>query len=68
MAGLTRGFGRGFDFLLNIGSPPCKQGKFRANDAENGDFAVLDLTLARIVNGADCRPPLFTFEAAAMGP
>src|ERR1700704_1912852 len=23
-----------------------------------GDFAVLDLTLARIVNGADCRPPL----------
>jgi hypothetical protein len=32
--------------------------KFRINDAENGDFTVLDLALARIVNGADCWPPL----------
>ena len=24
---------------------------------KNGDFAVLDLTSARIVNGADCPPP-----------
>ena len=31
---LTRGFGRGFDYPLNIGSPPSKQGKFRPNDAE----------------------------------
>jgi hypothetical protein len=33
--------------------------KFRINDAENGDFAVLDLALARIVNGGDCWPPSF---------
>src|SRR5664279_4661630 len=26
---------------------------------KNGNFAVLDLTLARIVNGADCWPPTF---------
>jgi len=64
---MTRGFGRGKDFLLNIGSTPRKQGKFRPNKAENGDFAVLDLTLGRIVNGADCRP-VFVHEAAAMGP
>jgi len=57
MGRLYSRFGRGFDFLLNIGSTPRKQGKFRANKAENGDFAVLDLALARIVNGADCWPP-----------
>jgi hypothetical protein len=39
------------DTLLNIGSEPGKQGKLR----KNNDFAVLDLALARIVNGADCR-------------
>jgi hypothetical protein len=43
MDGLTRGFGRGFDFPQNIGSPPAKQGKFPANASENSDFAVLDL-------------------------
>src|SRR5450432_2275504 len=26
---------------------------------KKADFAVLDLTLARIVNGPDCRPPMF---------
>jgi hypothetical protein len=57
------------DFLLNIGSTQRKQGKSRANKAKNGDFTVLDLSLARIVNGADCRPPLFSVHAAvAMGP
>jgi hypothetical protein len=65
MGRLHSRFGRGFDFLLNIGSTPRKQGKFRANKAENGDFAVLDLALARIVNGANCRLP---FGAVAMGP
>jgi hypothetical protein len=35
--------------------------------AQNGDFAVLDLTLARIVNGPIVGRS-FTFEAAAMGP
>jgi hypothetical protein len=67
MGGLTRGFGRGFDFLLNIGSLPPEQGKFPANASENSDFAVLDLTSARIVNGADC-PPSVNVEAVAMGP
>src|SRR4030088_1191420 len=42
--------------LLDIGSSPRKQGKFPAKDAENGCFTVLDLTLGRTVNGADCRP------------
>jgi hypothetical protein len=65
MGRLYSRFGRGFDFLLNIGSTPRKQGKFRANKAENGDFAVLDLALVRIVNGANCRPPC---GVAAMGP
>src|ERR1700722_17728881 len=67
MAGLLGGLGRGLDFLLNIGSPLCKQGKFRVNHAENSDFAVLDLTLARIVNGADCRSPLFTSRGGRDG-
>jgi len=57
MGRLYSRFGRGFDFLLNIGSIPGKQGKFRANKAENGDFAVLDLALARIVNGAEVGRP-----------
>src|ERR1700730_14891528 len=65
MAGLLGGVGRGWDFLLNIGSTPCKQGKFRANKAESGDFAVLDLSLARIVNGTNCGRP--SFEAGSMG-
>jgi hypothetical protein len=56
MAGLARKMGRGFDLLLNIGSPLRKQGKFQPKASENSDFAVLDLALARIVNGADCRP------------
>jgi hypothetical protein len=59
--------GRGFDFLLNIGSIPRKQGKFRANASENSDFTVLDLALARIVNDADVGRPLH-FAAAAKGP
>jgi hypothetical protein len=42
--------------LLNIGSVRGKQGKFPVNDRKNNDFAVLDLALARIVNGADCQP------------
>jgi hypothetical protein len=54
MAGLLAGFRRGFDFLLNTVSSPCKQGKFPPKAPENADFTVLDLTLARIVNGADC--------------
>jgi hypothetical protein len=57
--------------LLNIGSPPRKQGKFPVNGRENqqkiSNFAVLDLALARIVNGADCWPPL-SIKAATMGP
>ena len=57
MAGLARKVGRGLDLQLNIGSPPPKQGKFRPKAPENRDFAVLDLALARIVNGADCWPP-----------
>jgi hypothetical protein len=65
---LVSGGSRGSDFLLDIGSTPRKQGKFRANKAENGDFAVLDLTLVRIVNGADCRRGLTLFAAVAMGP
>src|SRR6202012_4059763 len=39
-------------------------------DPENSDFGVLDLALARIVNGADCWPPgpvQETFEAARGG-
>jgi hypothetical protein len=55
------------DYLLNIGSIPRKQGKFRPNEAENIDFAVLDLTFARIVNGPRL-PAAFVREAAAMGP
>jgi hypothetical protein len=56
MAGFTRGFGRGFDHPVNIGSTPGKQGKFRANGTENPDFGVLDLALARTVNDADRWP------------
>jgi hypothetical protein len=40
--------------LLNIGSVPPKQGKFPAKSRKNNGFAVLDLALPRIVNGADC--------------
>ena len=58
MGRLYSRFGREFDFLLDIGSTPRKQGKSRSNKAENADFAVLDLTLVRIVNDADCRPLL----------
>ena len=47
---------RRWDTMLDIGSAPRKQGKFPANAAENRNFTVLDLTLARIVNGADCWP------------
>src|SRR5882762_6240992 len=46
----------GWGNLLDIGSSPCKQGKFPAKDAENSSFSVLDLRLGRTVNGADCRP------------
>ena len=52
----------GWGNLLDIGSSPCKQGKFPAKDAENSTFTVLDLTLERTVNGADCRPDSQRFE------
>jgi hypothetical protein len=67
MAGFTRGFGRGFDYPVNIGSTPGKQGKFRADDPESGDFGVLDLALARTVNDPD-RCPLSWFGAVTKGP
>jgi hypothetical protein len=51
---LARSVGR-IDTLLNIGSEPGKQGKFPAKGRKNNAFAVLDLALARIVNGADCQ-------------
>jgi hypothetical protein len=35
---------------------------------ENNDFGVLDLPLARIVNGADCWPPEMMSKAVAEGP
>jgi hypothetical protein len=54
MMGRARGFGRDCDCLLNIRSFPLKQGKFPANALKNSDFGVLDLALARIVNGGDC--------------
>jgi hypothetical protein len=54
MAGLLAKVGRRDLPSLNIGSVTGKQGKFPAKDRKNNDFAVLDLTLARTVNGADC--------------
>jgi hypothetical protein len=55
------------DLQLNIGSPPVKQGKFRANDAENQRFfGVLDLAFAWIVNDGS-RAAVDDIEAAAKG-
>jgi hypothetical protein len=43
--------------LLNIGSTPLEQGNYLAKAGRRRPFfAVLDLTMARIVNGADCGP------------
>ena len=53
MAGLLAEGSIGWvEHLLNIGSPPPKQGKFPVTGRKNNGFAVLDLALARIVNGA----------------
>src|SRR6266550_1112349 len=57
----------GVGWLLNTGSPLGKQGKFRTKCCGNADFAVLDSTLARIVNGADCFPAIAHIEAVAQG-
>jgi hypothetical protein len=62
------GGARGWGIMLDIGSSVPKQGKFPANLPENGVFTVLDLTLGRTVNGADCRPHQFAWIAAATGP
>ena len=45
------------DLELDIGSLPAKQGNSADKALKISDFAVLDLTLARIVNGGDPRPP-----------
>src|ERR1700692_3023108 len=42
--------------LRDICSSPRKQERFPSRAAQNGSFTVLDLTLGRTVNGADCRP------------
>jgi hypothetical protein len=59
--------------LLDIGSLRGKQGKFPVKDRKNNDFAVLDLALARTVNGADCwrflsicRSGIFTRRSGAI--
>jgi hypothetical protein len=68
MAGLAREIGHGLDRLLDTGSTPAEQGKFLLKkSAKSGDFSVLDLTLALIVNGDDCRPRPIS-KAAVMGP
>src|SRR5579862_5910891 len=57
---------QGLNTLLNNGSVRGEQGKFPVKGRKNNDFAVLDLALARIVNGADC-PPLPAFFARRHG-
>jgi hypothetical protein len=66
MAGLARKY-RGTRPPLDIGSVLRKQGNFPAKGRKNNDFAVLDLALARIVNGGDCQP-FPAFWHGGMGP
>src|SRR5579871_454461 len=56
-----------FGPLLDIGSIRVKQGKPWPKGPKNRDFAVLDLVLARTVNGGDCQPPR-SFRAATFQP
>jgi hypothetical protein len=53
--------------VANIGSIPRKQVKFQAKAPNPGEFGVLDLRLARTVNGVD-RWPLDRIEAVTEGP
>src|ERR1700735_1990038 len=61
MAGLARRFQSRIGLPAKYRSPPGQTREavtaFGPNCRENNDFGVLDLTLARIVNGADCWPP-----------